>query len=131
MRCYVLDTHALLLVMFQRWAMTKLGRAIIELGEDYVAELVVPTMALVEALRVVGQYSRGKTTIPQFLEDIEATHYLRIEPLGMDQVRLLPQLEGIRELHDRIIAAHAVAADALLITPDQQIRDSGAVETAW
>ena len=128
---YVLDTHALMLYWFQTWALPRLARSILEQGEQYMTELVVPTMALTEALRLVRQYSRGATTIPEFLDEVQARDYIRIEPMGIEHVRLLPQLEGIRELHDRIIASHAVALDGILLTPDQNIRGSGLVECAW
>ena len=128
---YVLDTHALMLYWFQTWALPRLARSILEQGEQYMTELVVPTMALVEALRLVPQYSRGATTIPEFLDEVEARDYLRVEPMGIEHVRLLPQLEGIPELHDRIIASHAVALDAILLTPDQNLRGSSLVECVW
>jgi PIN domain nuclease of toxin-antitoxin system len=128
---YVLDTHALLLASFQTWALSKLVQAVIELGQDYSAELIVPAMALAEALQQIRRYARGRYTAEQFLEQIEATDYLTIEPMGYEHVRLLPRLAGIREMHDRMIAAHAVYRTALLITPDHNIRESGLVETVW
>jgi predicted nucleic acid-binding protein len=50
---------------------------------------------------------------------------------ALKQVLLLPQLLAIPEMHDRIIAAHAITNDAPLMTDDHQIRESGLVECRW
>jgi len=128
---YVLDTHGLLLWVFQEWAFTRLGQAIMDLAGQYMAEIIIPAMALAEALPYVAKYSHRRQTIPGFIDDVEARDYFRVEPMGLQHVRLLPQLGGIRELHDRMIAAHAVALGAPLMTPDEDIRASGAVECVW
>ncbi|MHB8618092.1 MAG: type II toxin-antitoxin system VapC family toxin [Chloroflexota bacterium] len=131
MRSFVLDTNALLRAILQPQALTKLGRAIIELADEYQAELVVPSFALVEAQHELPRFGRGKTTPERFLEVVTSSGQVRIDPLGLDQVRLLPRLAGIRELHDRIIVAHALTNDAPLMTADVAIRESGVVETVW
>ncbi|HVA23790.1 MAG TPA: PIN domain-containing protein [Chloroflexota bacterium] len=131
MRTFVLDTSGLLPAMFDSKDLTRLGRAIIDLAEDYQAELVVPTFALVEAELQIRRSKRIRQTFQQFLAAIMERDYMRIEPLGTEQVALLPTLLAIPELHDRIIVAHALTNDAPLMTSDHVIRESGLVETVW
>jgi PIN domain nuclease of toxin-antitoxin system len=130
-RVYVLDTHALLLWVFHDWALSRLVQGIMELGQDYSVELIVPAMALAEALLQVHRYSHGRHTIEEFLQDVRSIPYWSVEAMGLEHVMLLPRLAGIREMHDQMIVAHAVIRDALLITPDHNIRESGLVETVW
>ena len=130
MRTFVLDTVALAKILFFPKDLTRLGRAIVAMAEDFGAELVVPTFVLVEAMRV-GQRARPPISLEQIVQPLMEAAYVRIEPLGTDQVLALPSLAAIRELHDRIICAHAITNDAPLMTTDEQIHESGLVETVW
>jgi PIN domain nuclease of toxin-antitoxin system len=127
----VLDTVALLAMVFEPHDLTRLGRAIVDLAEDYQAELVLPTFALVETEREIRRRKRIRQTFSELLAAVMDRDYLRIEPLGTNQVALLPTLLAIPELHDRIIVAHAITNDAPLMTSDHVIRESGLVETVW
>jgi PIN domain nuclease of toxin-antitoxin system len=131
MRTFVLDTNALLPIMLRTKELTRLGRAIVEMAQDYQAELVVPAMALVEAELEVRRDKRIRQSFPEFLAAIMERDYMRIDPMGMEQVAVLPTLLGIPELHDRIIAAHAITNDAPLMTRDHVLRESGLVECIW
>jgi PIN domain nuclease of toxin-antitoxin system len=130
-RTFVLDTVALLAMVFEPHDLTRLGRAIVDLAEDYQAELVLPTFALVETEREIRRRKRIRQTFSELLAAVMDRDYLRIEPLGTNQVALLPTLLAIPELHDRIIVAHAITNDAPLMTSDHVIRESGLVETVW
>lgn len=44
---------------------------------------------------------------------------------------LLPRLTAIPEMHDRIIAAAAIALDAPVVTKDRAIHASQDVRTVW
>ena len=127
-----MDTSGLLRATYFSSDLTRLGRAIIDLAQDYQAELVVPTFALVEMeLEIRRRGKRLSQTFPKFVEAVMQADYMRIEPLGTEQVMLLPSLLAIPEMHDRIIVAHAITNDAPLMTSDHVIRESGLVETVW
>jgi PIN domain nuclease of toxin-antitoxin system len=126
-----MDTCGLLRAMFRPKDLTRLGRAIVELAEDYQAELVVPTFALVEMELQIRRDKRIRQSFAEFLAAIVERDYMRIEPLGTEQVALLPILLALPELRDRIIVAHAITNDAPLMTSDHVIRESGLVETVW
>ncbi len=127
----MLDTNALLPIMFWSKQLTRLGRAIVEMAQDYQAELVIPAMSLVEAELEVRRDRRVRPSFQEFLAAIMERDYLRVEPLGTEQIALLPTLLGIPEMHDRVIAAHALTNDAPLMTRDHEIRGSGLVECVW
>ena len=127
----MMDTCGLLRAMFRPKDLTRLGRAIVELAEDYQAELVVPTFALVEMELQIRRDKRIRQSFAEFLAAIVERDYMRIEPLGTEQVALLPILLALPELRDRIIVAHAITNDAPLMTSDHVIRESGLVETVW
>ena len=126
-----MDTCGLRRAVFFPNQLTRLGRAIVDMAEDYQAELVVPTMAVVEMELEIRRRKQIRQTFAQFLAGLMERDYIRIEPLGTEQVALLPTLLGIAELHDRIIVAHAISNDAPLMTSDHVMRDSGLVETVW
>lgn len=127
----MLDTNALLPIMFDSKDLTRLGRSIVELAEDYQAELVVPAMALVEAELDIRRRKRNRVPFDRLLTAIMERDYIRIEPLGTEQVALLPTLHVIPEMHDQLIAAHAITNDAPLMTREEAIRESGLVECIW
>jgi predicted nucleic acid-binding protein len=130
-RVFVLDTMALRRIVFRPRDLTRLGRAIVEMAQDYQAELVVPTFVLAEMELELRRLKGVRQTFHDFLAAIVERDYIRIETFGTEQVSVLPTLLGIPEMHDRIIAAHAVTNDAPLMTNDRHIRDAGLVETVW
>ena len=121
-----------MLGLYQPWALERLGQAVFELGHAFTLEIVVPAMVLVESIPLVRPYSRHGHTCEEFLTQVvEELAFFRVEPFGFQHARLLPELEGVPELHDRMIASHAVALGAPLLTPDQELRQSGLVECVW
>ena len=132
MRSFVLDTNALLPIMFSVNDLTRLGRALVESAQDYQAELVVPAVSLVEAnLEMRTGWRRHQIPFEQLMAAILERDYMRIEPLGTDQLAVLPTLRNIPEMLDQLIAAHAITNDAPLMTRDRAIRDSGLIECIW
>ena len=128
----MLDTNALVPIVFAPKDLTRLGRAIVELAEDYQAELVVPAMALIESEFLMRRERiRHRVPFERFIAAIMGRDYMRIEPLGTEQIALIPSLLGIPDMHDQLIAAHAITNDAPLMTDDHLIRESGLVECIW
>src|SRR6266567_6951608 len=99
----------MLRILFEPEELTRLGRAIIDMAQDYQAELVLPTMALCELELEVRKRNRKRVRVSfdEVLAILMEADYIRIEPLGIEQVRLIPNLLAIPDMHDQIIAAHA------------------------
>lgn len=123
-----MDTSGLLRAVFFPKELTRLGRTIVEMAQEYQAGLVVPTIVLVEMEHEIRRRKEVRQTFDELLAAIMEAEYIRIEPLGTEQVRLQPELLLLLETHDRIIVAHALTNDAPLITKDHLVRESGLVE---
>ena len=91
----------------------------------------MPAFTLVEMELEIRRLKQVDLTFRQLMADLMEREYVRIEPLGTEQLARLSELLAIPELHDRIIVAHAVANDAPLMTNDHAIRESGLVECVW
>ena len=132
-RKYILDTHALI------WYLEgnpRLGAKAKILIDDPTSDLVLPIIALAEAVFIV---ERGKTSIPDsrtLLERVDADARIAVYPLDRAVLDKTLELDGIPEMHNRQIAATALLlADqghtSLLITKDPYLIASPAVATAW
>jgi PIN domain nuclease of toxin-antitoxin system len=130
---YVLDTHALIWYLE---ANPRLGSKAKTLLDDPASELVLPVIALAEAVFIV---ERGRTGIPDasaLLERIDGDHRISLYPLDRPVLDKTLNLREIPEMHDRQIAATALLlADqghtSVLITKDTYLLASPAVATAW
>lgn len=132
-RKYILDTHTLI------WYLEgnpRLGASAKTLIDDPTSDLVLPIIALAEAVFIV---ERGKTSIPDsrtLLERVDADARIAIYPLDRAVLDKTLELDEIPEMHDRQIAATALLlADqghtSLLITKDTELTASPAVATVW
>ena len=54
-----------------------------------------------------------------------------IEPITVDDLRLLDRLDAIPELHDRLIAAVALRIGAPILTCDPLIRNCPGISCIW
>ncbi len=129
----VLDAHALI------WSLEgnpRLGSAARSLMEDPDCRLIVPAIALAEALHVVA---RGRTSIPSaadLLSDVASDPRVTVAALDMEVLTLSVPLIGVTEMHDRLIVGTALreAASAypvVLLTCDSDIAASGLVPIGW
>ena len=128
MKAYVLDTHILW------WQLTnnskKLSRAAqraFKEGERGEALLYVPVIALLE-LWDANQNSGGIFDFRHVVRTLQQASQFIFVPLDMDDVWAYDDLTAIPGSRDRMIAAAALKMSAPLITVDQQIIASGAVE---
>lgn len=130
---FIMDTHTLI------WYLEgnpRLGARAKVLIDDPASDLVLPIIALAEAVFIV---ERGKTSIPDsrtLLERVDADVRIAIYPLDRAVLDKTLLLDGIPEMHDRQIAATALLlADqghtSLLITKDTDLTVSPAVATVW
>jgi PIN domain nuclease of toxin-antitoxin system len=130
---YVLDTHALI------WYLEgnpRLGAKAKVLLDDPTTELVLPLIALAEAVFLIA---RGKTGIPNvsaLLERVDRDPRIILYPLDRAILDKTLELEEIPEMHDRQIAATAMLLESqghtvFLLTKDADLVSSSAVTTFW
>ncbi|MBM3495963.1 MAG: type II toxin-antitoxin system VapC family toxin [Armatimonadetes bacterium] len=129
----ILDAHALIWFLEGNPRLSSAARALIE---DPSSQLVLPAIALAEALHVVA---RGRTAIPSvsdLLSDLDADPRITVAALDKEIVALSATLTALPEMHDRIIVATALreAASAdrvVLLSCDAAIAASGIVPIVW
>jgi PIN domain nuclease of toxin-antitoxin system len=127
---YVVDTHALV------WFLegdTRLSKAAYNAFSDINAQLVIPTMVLVE---ITFLYAKHRITInlAEVLTYITSAENCVIYPLDETVVDYIPTS---LDIHDAIIVATAIIfrdvlkENTAIITKDGKIRTSGLVDEIW
>jgi PIN domain nuclease of toxin-antitoxin system len=130
---YVVDTHALI------WFLEgnpRLGIAAKTVLMDPVSELILPAIALAEAVWIVD---RGKTSIPSvrsLLDSIAQDTRVVLYPLDWGIITQSIDLSSINEMHDRQIVSTAKILEAqgeqvALLTCDRNITASNLVTIVW
>ena len=127
---FVTDTHALL------WYLTcdeRLGGMAEEAygrADAGGAVIVIPTVVLAEAIFITEKH-RVDIEFIEILKMIEGSLNYIIYTMDVAVVLKCHELKAIPELHDRIISATAILLDAVLITKDKKITESGEVAVVW
>ena len=127
---YVLDTHAIAWYVDNDQRLSSVADTAIQ---DLAAELIIPTIALVEIRHL---HAKGRITASLALveQKIISAGNCKVHPLDEDIVSLIPT--GL-DIHDSIIVATAIYyRDILqqpltLITRDNMITQSGLIQTLW
>ena len=130
---YILDTHALI------WHLEGnklLGAAAKRVIDDPASELVLPIIALAEAVFVV---EKGRTAIPSvkdLLNDVKADARIEIHPLNEDILDESLSLTAVPEIHDRLIVATGVylqtgGENIKILTKDNEIVLSKILKVTW
>lgn len=133
MNKYVLDTHALVWYIEGH---SRLSPKALSIIDDPNVDLVLPMIALAEAMFIV---ERGKTTIPDIstlLDRIDGDQRITLHPLDRQVMDKTLVLQEIPEMHDRQIAATALVLVDLgytvhLLTKDEILVASDSVSTIW
>ena len=130
---YVVDTHALIWFLEDN---PRLGSNAKTILTHATSQLILPAIALAEAVWIV---ERGKTSIPSvadLLSAIDADPRVIIYPLDQAVIEQTILFSAIHEMHDRQIVATAIVLQSqgeiiTLLTCDQNIKASGLVSIAW
>ena len=130
---YVVDTHALIWFLEDNPRLGSNAKAILT---HTTSQLILPAIALAEAVWIV---ERGKTSIPSvadLLSAIDADPRVIIYPLDQAVIEQTILFSAIHEMHDRQIVATAIVLQSqgeiiTLLTCDKNIEASGLVSIAW
>ncbi|MEZ4677597.1 MAG: PIN domain-containing protein [Caldilineaceae bacterium] len=128
MKAYILDTH--MLWWYLSGKMRKLSHAArqaFEEGERGEAILYLPIIVLFE-LWDANQRSGLPLDFPRTIQAIHQAAQFVIVPLDEDDIDAYDQLAAIPEGRDRMIATATIKMDAPLLTVDQEIIASCAVQ---
>ena len=130
MKTYMTDTLSLL------WTFTrpkKLGekarKAFDEVAEGS-AILLIPVIVLAELIFTI-ENKPIQADLKEILTRLRRSSNVQFVDLEFETVSRLPVLTIIPEMHGRLIVADAIRQDAILITRDESITDSGLVNVIW
>lgn len=123
---YVIDTHVLVWYFIGSERLeSKLKKQIDEVRSKR-GRLLVPTIVLSEALFVADK-GRVKFDFAKLYELVRDEPEFEIVGFGTEVFEEVTKVEGITEIHDRIIVATAKFYGAGVITKDRIILESGEV----
>jgi PIN domain nuclease of toxin-antitoxin system len=126
---YVTDTHSLVWYFSDDSRLSKKALGVFEQTKQE-GLIVVPSVVLAEIMFIA---KKGKITLTfeESLNKIEEYENFDIAPLDADLLRVANNIEADMEMHDKLIVATALYFNAILITRDKLITDSGICSTIW
>ncbi|MFZ4657895.1 MAG: type II toxin-antitoxin system VapC family toxin [Caldilineaceae bacterium] len=131
MKRYVTDTHCLLWYMTDDRRLPKAVNKIYDAAEKGRAQVLVPSIVLVEAIFLLQRQRIARSVLDQLLQlPEEPTATLYVTPLNLAVVLAVNAFgpAAIPELADRIIAATAYTLNLPLLTVDHIIIESNLVK---
>ena len=124
---YVSDTHAWIYYLLNR--LPEKVDSIFTTVEKHDETMFVPTIVLNECIHIIES---GKISLDyeELFAKFDTSDNFVVVPLDLEVTRLVPKIR-LSELHDRIIVATAKILNAVLVTKDKKIAESGLVKTVW
>lgn len=133
MKRYVTDTQCILWYMAGDCHLPRVARSAFKASEEGRAQILVPSITLVEAIFLLQRQRVPKAAIAKLMalsEEADASIY--VVPLDVAVAHAVSDFgpAAVPELPDRIIAATARVLDLPLLTTDPAIAESGLVKVA-
>ena len=129
---YLIDTHALVFWLTRRTLLGKNAARIFRRAERGEDSLYVSALSLFEIVMLV---ERGRFRLPmpwpQWMQTLEATSHVSVEPIGVEDISTARNLKPLVDPFDRLIVGTAQRLGVPFITRDERICASGLVTTIW
>jgi PIN domain nuclease of toxin-antitoxin system len=130
---YVVDTHALIWFLEGN---SRLGINAKTILADSASQLVLPAIALAEAVWIVERGKTSITSVIDLLSAVDADPRIVIYPVDKTVIEQSVSLLSITEMHDRLIVATAIVLENQgetvgLLTCDRNITASGLLTLVW
>ncbi len=130
---HVLDTHTLI------WHLEgnpKLGNSARATLDDQNSRLVLPVIALEEAVDIVRKGRTSLNSVSELLQDVFDDTRIEIESLTVDILLESQNALVVPEMHDRLITATALSLEkqgfqVAMLTKDPDIIASSLVKIIW
>ena len=127
---YVLDTHAWFWYLEYPHLLSPAADAAFRLAAAGGALIIVPAIVVAELYYLTAKL--GNPISPSSLiANLNRSREFRFSELGQAQLAKMEEVDGVTEMHDRLIAAEALVWQAPIITRDEVLRRSGVAETIW
>lgn len=127
---YVADTHALFWYLSGSPLLSSAARAAFDEAKIGTSEVIVPAIAIAELI-MLAEKRRIAIDIDHIMSTLGAFPGFRFTALTPAIAKRIRTLKALRDIHDRLIVAEALEADAILITFDQLITASRLVPVVW
>ena len=129
----IVDTHALI---WHFEGNSLLGAAAKAVTSNPNSELILPTVALAEAMYIVEKGRCSLTSVQDLLDDVQADNRINIFPLTSGILEESVSLTGIPEIHDRLIVATGVYLQNLgetveILTKDNEVVLASVLPVTW
>ena len=127
---FVVDAHTLWWYIKSSPRLSSAAADVFAMADTGSAALIVPAIVVAEIF-----YLSVKTGQPlppsDLLRVIDTSDSLTLSDLGRTQLEMLDRLPEIPEMHDRLIAAEALALGVPVVTRDPVIAASPQVQSIW
>ena len=127
---FVVDTNALWWYLRAPERLSPAADVIFRLAEAGGTVLVVPAIVVAE-LYYLSIKIREPLPPTELLEMFDRSGFFVASDLGSPQLEMLDRLPEIPEMHDRLIAAEALALGVPVVTRDPVIAASPKVQSIW
>ena len=127
---FVFDTHSLIWSLCAPKRLGRKARMAMKQVEEGLSQAWIPAAVAFEVsmLRELGRINIG---LPELQEAVQDTSSIQFLSLDWQQVDTFSSLAQIRDPFDRMIVSAARTQRAKLITKDENIQDTGLVQTVW
>ena len=127
---YVADTHTIIWFLSNDTRLGNQAKKILEKADEGKVIIIIPTIVLAELI-FICEKKDASVKFKDILDKInESSNYIHYN-LDMKVISEIANLKQIPEMHDRVITATAKLNKATLITKDENIIESGVIETLW
>ena len=127
---YVADTHAFYWYLQNPNRLSPAADAIFRLAEAGGATIIVPAIVMAELYYVAKKMSHD-ISLRKLIDEIDETTGFYLSALDREQLERFETFDDITEMHDRLIAAEALAKQAIIVSKDKVIADCSLVTTVW
>ncbi len=127
---YILDTHVWFWYLEYPSLLSAAADAALRLAAAGGAQIIVPAIVVAELYYLT--LKRGDPISPSSsMAKLNESREFRFSPLNQAQLAKMGEVEGVTEMHDRLIAAEALVWQAPIITNDEVLRRSGVAPIIW
>ena len=127
---FVVDTNALWWYLKAPERLSPSADVIFQLAEAGRATMVVPAIVVAE-LYYVSRKAHDPLPPSELMEMFDESEIFVVSDLGRTQLEMLDRLSEVPEMHDRLIAAEALALGVPVVTRDPVIAASPQVQSIW
>ncbi len=129
MNDYVADTMAFILRLEKRKLPSEIKSIFIQ-AENGLTQIRIPGIVFAE-LGYLSEKGKIDITLADVRAYLDKHQSISVYPLTFEVVEYAFRIDDIPELHDRLIAATAMAVNVPILTNDPDIRNSVHVQSVW